>query len=244
MTNDEAKFILSAFRPSGGDADSPAFTGAVRMAGGDPLLGQWFARSRAHDAAVAAKLGQIMPPPGLREAILAGARVSAGPRSALMRLTWAAGLAAAAALAVVVATMKEPVRPGALAAPYAGFAINDTLTERHGGRGEPAAALVGMLQARGAPMPGADQIDFDRLRGTGCRTVSFAGHDVVEVCFARDGVTFHLYVLRHDGALGESLAGGPVFIAQAAGAAAVWSDKHLDFALVTGAGVETLRRLF
>lgn len=244
MTHEEAKFILNAFRPDGRDAGTAAFADATRMAADDPLLGQWFARSRAHDAAVAAKLGQVMPPAGLREAILAGARVSAGPRSLLMKLSWAAGLAAAAALAVVVASMKVPARPDALAASYAGFAINDMLTERHGGRGEPAAALVGELQAKGAPMPGADQIDFDQLRDTGCRTISFAGHDVVEVCFARAGVTFHLYVVRHDGALGDPVAKGPVFIAQAAGAAAIWSDRRYDFAVVSSAGVEALRRLF
>ncbi len=244
MTNDEAKFILSAFRPNGGDAGNPSFAEAIQMAGGDPLLGQWFARSRAHDAAVAAKLGQIMPPAGLREAILAGARVSAGPRSVLMKLTWAAGLAAAAALAIVVATMKGPVRPDSIAASYAGFAINDMLTEKHGGRGEPAAALIGELQAKGAPMPGSERIEFEKLKDTGCRTISFAGHEVVEVCFARDGAMFHLYVVRHDGALGEAVEKGPVFIAQAAGAAAVWSDRRFDFAVVSSAGVEALRRLF
>ena len=36
-------------------------------------------------------------------------------------------------------------------------------------------------------MPSAEQIDFEKLRETGCRTLNFAGHDVLEVCFAREG---------------------------------------------------------
>jgi hypothetical protein len=93
-------------------------------------------------------------------------------------------------------------------------------------------------------MPGADRIDFDRLKDTGCRTLSFAGHDVIEVCFLRDGALFHLYVYRNDG-LGAGIAArGPAFIAQAAGAAAVWSDRRFDYAVATSAGAEALRRLF
>jgi hypothetical protein len=103
--------------------------------------------------------------------------------------------------------------------------------------------LVSELQARGARMPGPDQIDFEKLRDTGCRTLNFAGHDVVEVCFARDGALFHFYVTRRDGPLGDSVASGPSFIAQAAGAAAVWSDKQFDYAVASTAGVEAIRKL-
>jgi hypothetical protein len=89
-------------------------------------------------------------------------------------------------------------------------------------------------------MPGPDGIAFDRLKETGCRTLSFAGHDVIEVCFARDGAMFHLYVSRQQG---DAEARGPSFIAQAAGAAAVWSDRSFEYALASTAGTEALRRL-
>jgi hypothetical protein len=243
MTTDEAKFILTAFRPNGRDATHPAFGDALQAAAGDPMLGEWFARSRSYDAAVAAKLGQICAPAGLREAILAGARVSTRPRTTGWGFAWAAGLAAAAALAFVVATMRAPVRPEGAAA-FAGFAINDVANGKHGGTGEPSSALIASLQAKGSPMPGADRIDFDKLSQTGCRTLSFAGHDVIEVCFLRDGALFHLYVYRHDGPGSESVAKGPSFIALASGAAAVWSDRRFDYAVATSAGTEVLRRLF
>ena len=240
MKSDEAKFILSAFRPDGSDSGNPAFADALRMAASDPMLGSWFERSRAHDAAVAGKLREIAPPAGLREAILAGARVSGPRRGEGIGRAWIAGLAAAAVLAIVIVSMKEPVRPEASGADFAGFAINDMLTAKHGGSGEPAGALVAALQTSGSRMPGADGIDFDRLKETGCRTLRFAGRDVIEVCFARDGTQFHLYVSRRQG---DSEARGPSIIAQAAGAAAVWSDRTFEYALASTAGTEAIRRL-
>jgi len=243
MTSDEAKFILSAYRPDGSDAGNAAFGDALRMAGNDPMLGSWFGMSRAHDAAVAAKLREVAPPAGLREAILAGARVSGARRSEGVGRAWIVGLAAAAVLAVVIVTMKAPVRPEPTGAAFAGFAINDMVTAKHGGSGEPAGALIAELQTSGSRIPGAGQIDFDKLRATGCRTISFAGHDVIEVCFVRDGTMFHLYVSRRIEPLGDSEAIGPSFVSQAAGAAAAWSDRSFDYALASTAGTEAIRRL-
>lgn len=163
MTIEEAKFILSAYRPNGSDAGLPAFGDALRMAAGDPGLEAWFTRSRAYDEAVARKLRQIVPPPGLREAILAGARASDAQRSRAPGMAWIAGLAAAAALVIVVFSMKAPARPETGNAALAAFAINDMVHEKHGGRGEPASALVAELETKGARIPGADRIDFEKL---------------------------------------------------------------------------------
>jgi hypothetical protein len=243
MTLDEAKFILSAYRPSGSDSGMAAFGDALRMASGDPALSAWFAHSRAHDAAVAGKLRQVAPPPGLREAILAGARVSDSQRSRRPGRAWIAGLAAAAAVAVVVLSMKTPVRPESGTAAFGAFAISDMAYEKHGGKGEPAGALISELETKGARMPGAEQIDFEKLRETGCRTLNLAGHDVLEVCFSRNGTQFHFYVARRDGPLGDSIARGPSFITEAAGTAAVWSDNRFDYAIATTAGAAAIRRL-
>ena len=93
MTTDEAKFILSAFRPSGRDTGDAAFGEALRFAGEDPALGAWLAQSRAHDRAIATKLGQVAPPLGLREAILAGVRLGDSRRSSGLGWGWIAGRA-------------------------------------------------------------------------------------------------------------------------------------------------------
>ncbi|HZL45889.1 MAG TPA: hypothetical protein VFC28_06650, partial [Opitutaceae bacterium] len=72
MNNEQARFLLRAYRPSGRDAGDPAFADALRQAQGDPALGTWFAGEQAFDAAVAAKMRALAPPAGLREAILTG----------------------------------------------------------------------------------------------------------------------------------------------------------------------------
>lgn len=242
MTTEEAKFILSAYRPNGRDADLPAFEDALRMVAADPILAQWLARSRAHDSAVAEKVRAIAPPTGLREAILAGARLTENQKSRSLKRVWFAGLAAAAAFAVVVFTMTSPSRPSGASA-FAAFAIGDLKTE-HGSSGAPASALVTQLEARGGRMPAAEQIDFERLRDTGCRTLNLAGHDVLEVCFDRDGTQFHFYIVRRDGPLVDSVSRAPSFVSEAAGAAVVWADKRFDYAITSAAGVAALRRLF
>jgi hypothetical protein len=243
MRNEEAKFILSAYRPGGADAANPAFADALRMAAEDPALGAWFANARAHDAAVASQLGQIQPPAGLREAILAGVRAGGKARTSGLSWGWIAGLAAAAAVAISIVSLRAPAHPETGTTALAGFAINDMLNEKHGSQGGPSGALVSSLQASGTRMPGADQIDFEKLRETGCRTLNFGGHDLLEVCFARDGAMFHFYVTRRDGPLGNSVGGGPSFVSEAGGAAAVWSDARFDYAVATTAGVAALRRL-
>ena len=104
MNNAEAKFILQGYRPNGADAGDAAFCAAVEQAQKDPALGEWFARQQAFDAAVSAKLAQVAAPADLRAAILAGGRVSAS--GATRRAWWnqPVWLAAAAGVAVLLAT--------------------------------------------------------------------------------------------------------------------------------------------
>jgi hypothetical protein len=241
MRTEEAKFILAAFRPGGGDAGNPTFDEALRMAAGDPALRTWFAQSRAHDAAVAAKLGEIQPPAGLREAILAGGRVGAVRRGGSWG--WYAGLAAAAAVVLCFTSLRILRKPETATRQLADFAITDMVNGRHGGSGELTGVLISQLQAAGGRMPGPADIDFEKLRDTGCRTLNFAGHDLIEVCFARDGAEFHLYVTRRDGPLGDSVTKGPAYFTEPGGTAAVWSDARFDYAVATTAGVAALRHL-
>ncbi len=73
MNNDEAKFILAAYRPNGQDATDPLFAEPLAQARRDPELQAWLDTQLAFDAAVAAKLHDLQPPLGLRDTLLAGA---------------------------------------------------------------------------------------------------------------------------------------------------------------------------
>lgn len=78
MDKNEAKFILSSFRPDGADADDAAFTDALRLAASDRELGDWLATERAHDAAFAAALAAVNPPADLVDTIHAALMVDRG----------------------------------------------------------------------------------------------------------------------------------------------------------------------
>ncbi|MEY2879127.1 MAG: hypothetical protein RLZZ15_1507 [Verrucomicrobiota bacterium] len=255
MNNTEAKFILDAYRPGGRDAGETAFAAALAQAKADPALGAWFAREQAHGAAVAAKLRAIAPPPGLREAILAGARVSEGnattaggpmtTRAWWRQPTWLAVAAAVAIFAAAGAVRWRTTGGAATDAALTTFALGDALeTTRHGGHGEPTGALqsaLGRSDARLASV--ALPVDFAALRATGCRTVSVAGRDVLEVCFQRDGAWFHCYVARVTDFPGAGDGAAPSFSEQGGVAAAAWTRGAYRVVLASAAGRAAVQRL-
>ncbi len=73
--NNELRLHLSARRPSGQDDADPAIADALARAGADPQTAAWAEAEKQSDASVAVKLREVQPPPGLRDTILAGARV-------------------------------------------------------------------------------------------------------------------------------------------------------------------------
>lgn len=247
MNNTEAKFILDAYRPNGRDASDPTFGAALAQAKADPVLGAWFAREQAHSAVVAAKLREIAPPAGLREAILAGGRVSGGNVSAApaRRAPWVlpAWLAAAAAVALLLAVAFWP-KPAAAGAALTDFALDDALEPtRHGGHGEATGALQAKLADPATRLAGTLPVNFAALRTSGCRTVSVAGRDVLEVCFKRDGAWFHCYIARVEDFPAQAATAGPVFAASGKVSAASWADGAHRFVVAGLAGREALRRM-
>ena len=243
MSNHEAKFILGAYRPGGRDADHAMFTAALAQTKVDPALGAWFARAQAHDAALAAKLREIAPPPGLREAILAGARVSRAPEQTRRFPTVWLALAASVALLLTVSLALWPKRAGADPARLTAFALDDTAHGQHGGHGTAAGALQVLLSQPSTRLGAGLPVEFATLRATGCRTLSLAGHDVLEVCFQRDGVWFHCYVAK-SADFPVSGTGAPAeFVQQAQLAGATWADATYRFVVVTDAGLEAVKRL-
>jgi hypothetical protein len=249
MNNTEAKFILNAYRSNGRDASDAAFGAALLQAKTDPALGAWFAREQEHGATIAAKLREVSPPAGLREAILAGGRVS-GSNVTMMpdqRSRWAqpVWLAAAAAVAVIL-TASVALWPKRVAgeAPLAEFALADALEpSRHRGHGEMAGALQATLSNSATKLTGGLPIDFAALRSNGCRTVSVAGHDVLEVCFKRDGQWFHCYIARVEDFPGAPAAVSPLFARTGRVDAAVWVDGAYRVLVATTAGHAAVQRL-
>jgi hypothetical protein len=243
MTNDEAKFLLNAYRPGGADATDPSLAAALTQARNDPALAEWFAREQAHATAVARKLGELRPPPGLREAILAGGRATerATPRASRRPMaTWLA-IAASVALMLGVGAALWPTR-GIANDDLTAFALEDVRHGRHGGHGEPAHVLQTELGDTNTHLATGLPLDFAALENSGCRTLTVAGHDVLEVCFLRGGVEYHCYICRA-GDVHALSAGATSFVQQAGLAAAAWSKGAYHFVVVTDAGLDAVKRL-
>ena len=242
MSNNEAKFVLGAYRPNGRDAGDATFCAALEQAKTDPALGAWLARSQAHDAAITARLREVAPPAGLREAILAGARASRAPKTARFPTMW---LALAASVAVLLAGTFafRANRAAAATTRFAEFAMDDAEHGKHGGHGEPVGALQVMLSQPSTRVGAALPVDFAALRSTGCRTLNFAGHDVLEVCFQRNGAWFHCYIARCEDFPSLPTSAPAVFKQLAQLGCASWSDATYHYTLVSESGVGGIKQL-
>ncbi|HVU24214.1 MAG TPA: hypothetical protein VHE13_08825 [Opitutus sp.] len=248
MNNQQAKFILAGYRPGGQDAADAMFSDALSQAASDPALGAWFAREQAHDRAVAAKLREVAPPAGLREAILAGARMSGGRGAAAPRQTgWVPWLAMAAAIAVLagagtVALWPKPVN--AAESPLAKFAMVDASEPtKHGGHGEEQKALQADLGDDATHLGSNLPVDFAALANTGCRTLDLGGKTVLEVCFKRNGKWFHCYVVRCRDFPALPAKQAAQFAEDGAMSAATWADGVHRFVVASNTGVGAIRRL-
>ncbi len=72
ITNESAKFVLSAYRPNGADAQDPVFHAALEQAARDPELAAWFKEQRSFDSLITDKLTEFQPPATLYSTIVAG----------------------------------------------------------------------------------------------------------------------------------------------------------------------------
>lgn len=244
MTNDEAKFILRAYRPTGRDAQDAAFAEALQQARHDPVLSAWFEREQTHDRVVAGKLREIVPPVDLRERILTGARMSRLHRGGARRLTALIGLAASIAVAVTLADLWQGRRLAAAQADLMRFTVSDTAQGNHFvDQGPLVRDMLALLASPDVALPGSLDIDIGALKEDGCRTVLFNGREAIEVCFGRDGIWYHLYIMERGALPGRIRGGGPAILGENGVAVAVWSDERYDYAIVSPKGMAALERL-
>ena len=99
MNLNEAKTILSLYRPGAGDEADPQIAGAMALAKKDPELARWFEEHCARQIALRAKFRQITVPEGLKEQIISE---QAARRKAAVHQRMAL---AAVAVAIVVLTI-------------------------------------------------------------------------------------------------------------------------------------------
>jgi hypothetical protein len=244
MNNQEAKFILGAYRPDGRDASEAMFTEALAQAERDPELRAWFERQRKIDASIAGKLTEVGPPAELKAAILAGARASQPHRRWWANPTWLAAAAALALVAITGLTLRRSHR-GQSASDLAAFALNDLSNAHDEHVGDPPS--LGGVQARLAearvPLTQGVGLDLDELRRKSCRSIRVAGREVFEICFHRDGVWYHLYAARRSDFASGLADAKSLITSRGELASTAWADSQNVYALVTSAGQAALRRV-
>lgn len=247
MNSSQAKFILQGYRPDGADAADETFAEALAHARHDAELGQWLAKSTAFDRAVAAKLNDVRPPAGLREAILAGGKVTVADQPLTTKRGWRqpAWLAVAASIALVGALTVGwwPKGVGANAT-LLDFALVDAGSlHGHSDYGNMAASLRTTLSEPTTGLARMRPLDYAALRDTGCRTVKFQGRDVLEVCFQRDGAWFHCYIARREDFPTIAAALAPGFVEHGKASIASWADAAHLYVVVSKSGRAALEKI-
>lgn len=208
MDDEQAKFLLGATPPSGADESRPDIAEALKQAGKNPEVAEWFAREQRSDRAMAKKLGELEPPADLRARLLAGGRVSRRTRT-FRRRSFLVGLAAILTLSLatpwILKGIKNSSKPPLIDWQQTCVAIFD----------DPAFALDVVdfdyeplethLLKNGArvvgELPFGDEINFP----VGCKVLDWNEMKVSLACFdSKPGQLVHIFVVPRGG-LDEAL---------------------------------------
>ncbi len=236
MNNDEAKFVLSGYRPGGEDAGDASFAEALAQANRDPALAQWFKEERAFDSAMSDALGAVPIPQNLRTNILAGGKISR-PRFWQTRrtlLALAAGIVLLATLAGVWMRGQSQLDQWQRDA----LAVVPTMLTgetRFDFESKDAAVLQQWLQAQNAPAPTAMPVALQALPTLGCKTINSHGHAVSIICFKmQTGELIHLAV-TDQGKVSLPSAAQARFVQENGWKTASWSANGRAYMLATKA---------
>jgi hypothetical protein len=194
MTPEEAKRILSLYRPGSADENDPDFAEALDLADPgrrrngrqpqiDPELSRWFRQHCAAFLSVRAKLREIQPPAALKDQILAEYKIHVMPTWSSRRLVLAYAAAAVLLIGGLLtlffvrraqhdfALYRQAVVAKAVG-PYSMdlqtndlAAINNFLVEHHA--------------PSDAPLPGGLQT----AKAVGCAVINWHGKPATMVCF-------------------------------------------------------------
>lgn len=206
MKNDDARQILSAYRPSGEDASDPIFEEALEQARRDPELEEWFKEERARDAALAQVFQSVPVPEEAKRSLVAASRMETVEKRGSMKRslwTWTGALAACLAAGLILTFLfGSYLGPTPEVALYEEGSIGapELLELAHSAmpldfRGGSVPELRAWLTGRGAPEPARLPDGMASLSAVGCRVFSDDfGNAISLLCLKKDGELVHLFV--------------------------------------------------
>jgi hypothetical protein len=241
MTREEAKEILTAYRPGNQDQLGSYFADALQEIERDPELALWFAGEREFDRTVATHLNSVAPPFGLKTRILA----NTAPRLA-RKSRWVTTFAAAAAvlflLAQVIGVWRSSSQHSRSVSDYEqemmAFVKLAPPLEMESLEIGPIKEWIAERKAPLAEIPPG----IAAVETMGCRILSFRGYPVTLICFCHGQTVAHLLIVDRD-ALPELKPGNPpVLASQEEWTTATWADQHYACMIAVHDGPEAARR--
>jgi uncharacterized membrane protein YbaN (DUF454 family) len=225
MDEQDARLILQACRP-GADADDPQVAEALEEVARNPKLARWFAEEQAFDRAIAAHLEAVPAPLGLKTRILA----NAAPPAESRQWSWAARLAAVAALLFLLAQIISLFRASAPASTVIPDYAREMVSfirlvpplemESH----DLDAIKRWLAKKDAAPMDVPPQLAA--LKPVGCRVLSFRGQKVALICFQRsEDRLAHLFVVDRAAMPKMKPGAKPVFVDAGGWTTASWAEN-------------------
>jgi len=197
MTREQAKEILSAYRPGTDDERDPVFTEALTLARTDSELKEWFADSLIFDAAIHRQVARVIAPEELRQNILAARKIIRPVPWWNPRLSTRQMAAAAAVLIVVgLVALWMTQRP----ASFEQFR-HEIADQSWGPTPHLEAKAANMNDVREFLASRNVSTNFSVppvLAGTkvrGCTLMNWHGHQVPVICFNSEGQHLHLIVV-------------------------------------------------
>jgi len=252
MNSNDAKIILSAYRPSGKDAYNPEISEAMQQARQDPSLDAWFKQEVELDAVFARQLQSVPVPPDLRAKILAGLK-TADPDPAEAKPwyygKWLPLAAAILLIAGIAGFWMQSARNTGLSGWQTGSL--GTISSILAGKTEfdQASPDVSKLQAwlreRNAPAPQALPASLQSLASLGCKTITWEGRPVSIICFnlGNDNAV-HLVILDRAGLQNTPPENHPRFVQEGDWITASWSEGNKAMMLTTKGDRKDLEKFF
>lgn len=248
MDNEQAKFILQAYRPNGQDAHAPQFREALEQVQRDPELARWFAAEQALDSAISRKLKSTPVPSDLKNTILAGRKVIRTQR-------WrerppVVALAAALALLLVAAGYWLQTKPAKGALTLGAFqrdmvAAFGTPHQFHGGS-QTGEQIRQWLAQHGGQADFASPAALKNAREAACDVLDWHGRKVTLICYVAklNGAMkeMHLVVIDQADLPGVPRVEKPQFARVGDHATAAWSQDDKLYVLAAQGDVGFLRK--
>lgn len=245
MTSDEAKVILSVWRPDGSDSSDPAFRNALELARNDPMLLEWLQEQQDFDMEMTNCLGTVRGPVEGCQAVLAQAPMILRQRSRMRRFRWVVAAACLAAAAVVgfqqlvLIDRVLPREPFAVADAAEHLSVHHKEMEYFS---DDAGELRGWLTGRESPYPNAMPGKLANLRAYGAQDWRTPKGRVSLICFysekspAPDSYTsdaewIHLFTFSDDLSRLSGAAAVPRVVDGPEWVFVVWSDAENAYAL-------------